>query len=93
MLRYTGDKMGDLGSFLPVPINQVSETLEMKLKWLEIRKQESISKIVHLNQAIEDLRKGKMAEIEYALMKAQAELAEINKAEVLLKSSIDSTAL
>lgn len=85
--------MGDLGSFLPVPINQTVETQEMKLKWLQIKKQEQISKIVHLNQAIEDLRKGKMAEIEYALMKAQAELEEINKAEIRLINSVESTAL
>lgn len=85
--------MGDLGSFLPVPIGQVSETTEMKVKWLQIKKQEQISKIVHLNQAIEDLRKGKMAEIEYALMKAQAELEEITKAEARLVTSIETTAL
>ena len=85
--------MADLGSFLPVPISPVVETTEMGLKWLQIRKQEQISKIVHLNQAIEDLRKGKMAEIEYALMKAQAELENINKAEDRLKNSIDTTAL
>jgi len=85
--------MSDLGSSLPVPINQSIETIEMKLKWLQIKKQEQISKIVHLNQAIEDLRKGKMAEIEYALMKAQAELEEITKAEERLKHSVESTAL
>ena len=85
--------MADLGSFLPVPISQVSETQAMKLKWLEIKKQESISKIAHLNQAIEDLRKGKMAEIEYALMKANAELVEIQKAEDREKNSINTTAL
>ena len=85
--------MSDIGSFLPVPISQALETLEMKMKWLEIKKQEQISKIAHLNQAIEDLRKGKMAEIEYALMKAQAELEEINKAEYRLKHSVDTTAI
>ena len=85
--------MSDLGSYLPVVITPVSETMEMKAKWLEIKKQEQISKIAHLNQAIEDLRKGKMAEIEYALMKASAELAEINKAEDRLKNSTDTTAL
>lgn len=85
--------MADLGSFLPVPIQPVSETIEMKLKWLEIKKQETISKIVHLNQAIEDLRKGKMAEIEYALMKAQAELAEVQRVEMMVKNSTETTAL
>lgn len=93
MRRFTEGKVSDLGSFLPVPIGQPVETMEMRLKWLQIKKQEQISKIVHLNQAIEDLRKGKMAEIEYALMKAQAELEEINKAEDRLKNSIESTAL
>ena len=93
MQPFTGHNMADLGSYLPVPIGQVVETQEMKLKWLQVRKQEQISKIAHLNQAIEDLRKGKMAEIEYALMKAQAELEEIHKAETLLVSSVDVTAL
>ena len=85
--------MADLGSFLPVPINPISETFEMKMKWLEIRKQETISKIAHLNQAMEDLKKGKMAEVEYALMKAQAELKEIQRVEEQLKNSTETTTL
>lgn len=85
--------MSDLGSHLPVVIEPIQETLDMRLKWLEIRKQEAISKIVHLNQAIEDLRKGKIAEIEFALMKAKAELAAVEKSEVLLKTSVETTAL
>lgn len=85
--------MADLGSYLPVPIQQISETSEMKMKWLEIRKQETISKIAHLNQAREDLLKGKMAEIDYALMKAQAELKEIQRVEDQLKASVDTTTL
>jgi hypothetical protein len=85
--------MADLGSYLPVPIQQISETMEMKTKWLEIRKQETISKIAHLNQAKEDLLKGKMAEIDYALMKAQAELKEIQRVEDQLKASVDTTTL
>lgn len=80
----------DLGSSLPVPIQNITETIAMKLKWIEIQKQEKISKIVHLNQAIEDLKKGKMAEVEYALMKAQAELAEIERVETLVKGSIEA---
>jgi predicted MarR family transcription regulator len=85
--------MADIGSFLPVPLQNVQETQEMKMKWLEIKKQEKISQIAHLNQAIEDLRKGKMAEIEYALMKAQAELAEVERVEKMVKNSTETTAL
>lgn len=85
--------MADLGANLPVPIERVEPTLEMRLKWLQVEKQQRISKLVHLNQALEDLLKGKVAEIEYAIMNAKAELAACERSEEMLKSSTDTTAI
>lgn len=81
--------MADLGSYLPVPIEQTRETKAMKLKWLEAAKQEKISRIVHLKQNIEDLLKGKLPEIERQIMCAQQELDNLCAAEKILINSID----
>lgn len=62
----------------------------MKLKWLQAAKQEKISKIVHLNQAIEDLRKGKIPAIEREVLGAQQELQNLEIAETQLKNSIEA---
>ncbi len=82
--------MADLGSILPVPVQQTKETREMKLKWLLAAKQERISKIVHLKQAIEDLVKGKIPEIERLILQAQQELCNLEKTEKLVSASIDA---
>lgn len=83
--------MSDIGSQLPVPIAQLRETKEMKLKWLQAAKQERISKIVHLKQAIDDLLKGKIPEIERQIMASDQELKNLEAAEVLIKESIDGS--
>lgn len=82
--------MSDIGSSLPVPVNQTRETVEMKLKWLQVAKQERISKLVHLNQAIEDLRKGKIPAIEREILGAQQELENLEIAEKQLKNSVEA---
>lgn len=84
--------MSDLGSSLPVPVNQTRETREMKLKWLQAAKQEKISKIVHLKQAVEDLVKGKIPEIERQIMYAEQELKNLEAAEKLVVESIETSA-
>lgn len=84
--------MSDIGSSLPVPVNQTRETREMKLKWLQAAKQERISKIVHLKQAIEDLRQGKIPEIERQIMAAQQELSNLEIAEKNVLESIETQA-
>ena len=83
--------MSDIGSQLPVPIAQLRETKEMKLKWLQASKQERISKIVHLKQAIDDLLKGKIPEIERQIMAADQELKNLEAAERLVKESLDGS--
>lgn len=84
--------MSDIGSSLPVPVKTLIETREMKLKWLKAAKQEKISKIVHLKQAIEDLRQGKIPEIERQIMAAEQELRNLEVAEKLVAESIETTA-
>lgn len=72
--------MSDLGSGYPIQI-VTQETKEMKLKWIAVRKQEAKSKIVHAKQAIEDLVKGKVPEIERQILHAEQELAQLEEAE------------
>jgi len=84
--------MSDLGSSLPVPISQTVETKVMKLKWLQSAKQERISKIVHLKQAIEDLVKGKIPEIERQILQAEQELSNLENSEKSVLESIEAPA-
>jgi len=83
--------VGDIGSILPVLVNQAVETKEMKLKWLQSAKQERISKIVHLTQAIEDLVKGKIPEIERQVLQAQQELVNLENSEKSVRSSNETS--
>lgn len=83
--------VSDLNSSLPVPVRQLEETRAMKLKWLQAAKQEKISKIVHLKQAIEDLRQGKIPEIERQIMAAQQELGNLELAEKTVLESIETS--
>lgn len=84
--------MSDLGSILPVPVRQTVETRDMKLKWLQSAKQERISKIVHLKQAIEDIIKGKVPEIERQILQAEQELCNLDNSEKLVLKSIETNA-
>lgn len=82
--------MSDIGSSLPVPIKPAVETIMMKKKWVQARKQERISQIAHLKQSIDDLLKGKIPEIERQILHAEQELAQLVEHEKLLESAIDS---
>ena len=82
--------MSDMGSLLPVTVDQARETKAMKKKWLQAAKQERISKIVHLKQAIEDLVKGKIPEIERQIMASEQELSNLEIAEKRLEASIEA---
>lgn len=84
--------MADIGSILPVPVSQTVETRAMKLKWLQAAKQERISKIVHLKQAIEDLVKGKIPEIERQILQAEQELCNLENTEKSVLESIETSA-
>jgi hypothetical protein len=77
--------MGDLGSGYPIQIH-TEETREMQLKWIAVRKQEAKSKIAHTKQAIEDLLKGKVVDLEREILHAQQTLSQLEKAEIDLKS-------
>jgi hypothetical protein len=81
--------MSDIGSSYPIEI-RVNETKAMKLKWIESRKQEAKSKLVHFKQAIEDLIKGKVPEIERQILAAEQELAQLEYQEINLKNSVDA---
>jgi len=85
--------MSDIGSILPVPVKQTIETRDMKLKWIQSAKQERISKIVHLKQAIEDLLKGKIPEIERQILQAEQELCNLGNTEKIVIQSVETTAI
>jgi hypothetical protein len=84
--------MSDIGSILPVPMRQPFETKTMKLKWLQSAKQERISKIVHLKQAIEDLVKGRIPDLERQILQAEQELTNLEDTEKSIIDSVDTTA-
>lgn len=81
--------MSDIGSSFPVPMKAATETVTMKLKWVQSRKQERISQIAHLKQSIEDLLKGKIPEIERQILHAEQELVQLVEHEKLLNNTID----
>lgn len=81
--------MADIGSSYPIAL-QVKETKEMQLKWIAARKQECRSKISHGKQAIEDLVKGKVPDIERQILHAEQELAQLEAHEKMLISAIDT---
>jgi hypothetical protein len=83
--------MSDIGSILPVPIRQSIETKPMKLKWLQSAKQERISKIVHLKQAIEDLVKGRIPDLERQILQAEQELTNLEETEKSVTESVDGS--
>jgi hypothetical protein len=64
----------------------------MKLKWLQSAKQERISKIVHLKQAIEDLVRGKIPELERQILQAEQELRNLEETEKSVMDSVETTA-
>jgi len=73
-----------------VPIGQVVPTKEMRLKVLAAKKQECKSKIVQIQQEIEDLKIAKMAELEYQILHAKAELQQLEEHEKKVKASVDA---
>lgn len=81
--------MSDIGSSYPVAV-QSKETRETKLKWIQTAKQEKISKINHLKQAIEDLLKGKIPEIERQIILSEQELMQLEAHEKLIQSSVEA---
>lgn len=81
--------MADIGSNLPVPL-KVEDTNETLLMWVRVKKQEIISKIRHLEQAIEDIRKGKILEIERQIKLEEQALRQLEEHEKSL-TSVETT--
>lgn len=73
-----------------VPIDEVKTTKEMTLKILQSRKQECKSRIAQAKQAIEDLQVAKIAELEYQILHAEAELKALEDHEKRIHSSVDT---
>lgn len=55
----------------------VSPTREIEDKWIEVQVQERRSRIIRYKQDIEDLRKGRIIELEAKIMMLELELIEI----------------
>lgn len=85
--------MSDIGQFLPVPVKSTVQTRDMLLKWTQSAKQEKISKIVHLKQAIEDLLKGRIPELERQILEAEQELRNLEDSEKRIINSVETTAI
>ena len=73
-----------------VPVEEVKTTKEMTLKILQARKQECKSRIAQAKQAIEDLKVAKIAELEYQILHAEAELKALEEHEKRVNSSVDT---
>jgi len=71
-----------------VPIGQVAPTTEMQLKVIAAKKQECKSRLVMIKQEMEDLKIAKMAELEYQILHAEAELKQLEKHEQTIKSAV-----
>lgn len=72
--------MPDLDNGYPLQI-QTQETKEMQLKWIAIRRQEAKSQIVRAKQDIEDLKQGKVVELERKILHAEQTLTELARME------------
>jgi hypothetical protein len=55
----------------------VSPTKEIEDKWIEVQIQERVSRIARYKQDIEDLKKGRILELEAKIMLLDLELKEI----------------
>jgi len=55
----------------------VSPTREIEDKWIEVQIQERKSRIIRYRQDIDDLRKGRIVELEAKIMMLELELLEI----------------
>ena len=73
-----------------IPVGQVEPTQEMRLKFLQVRRQKCKSAIAKAKQEIEDLKNGKIAELEYQILHAEAELKQLNDHEQRIKSAVDT---
>ena len=73
-----------------VPAFEVVTTKEMSLLMIKAKKQECISRINRCKQEIDDLKMAKIAELEYQILHAEAELAKLLDHEKMVISSVDT---
>jgi len=73
-----------------VSAGEVVNTKEMTLKILQARKQECKSRINRAKQEIEDLKVAKIAELEYQILHAEAELHKLEDHEKIIVSSVET---
>lgn len=73
-----------------VAIGNVTPTKEMQLKVITAKKQECKSRLVLVKQEMEDLQIAKMAELEYQILQAQAELKQLEDHEKKIISSVNT---
>jgi len=78
------------GGYEIVPIGQVVPDKAMRLKHLQIKRQEAKSKIAMARQGIEDLKNGEIAKFEYTILHAEAELKQYTEHEKKIQSSVDT---
>ena len=74
---------------IPANVTNVKPTKAMSLKNIQMKKQEARSRIVRAKQDLEDLRVGQIANIEYAILHAEAELKQLQAHEKLIQASVD----
>ena len=68
----------------------VEPNRDVKVKWLEVQIQERKSRCVRLRQDIEDLKRGRIVELEAQIIIAEKELTKLEEDKKLLESSIDA---
>ena len=73
-----------------IPIGQVEPTKAMRLKYLQMQRQKVKSRLAAAKQGIEDIQNGKIAELEYQILHAEAELKQLDNHEKAIKSSVDT---
>lgn len=72
-----------------VPAVEIINTKEMTMKILQAKKQECRSRINRAKQEIEDLKMAKIAELEYAILHAEAELTKLEEHEKMVNAAQD----
>jgi len=78
------------GGYEIVEVGQVVPDQAMRLKHLQVKKQEARSRINTAKQRIEDLREGEIAKLEYTILHAEAELKQLQEHEQKIKSAVDT---
>lgn len=80
--------MADLGgNSYPLDIRTAEETTAMKFKWIAVKRQELKSRLVRLNQDIDDIKNATIIALERQILQVQQELDNTIDAENALKNT------